>query len=146
MFNAVLKNHCGVFQIIYNYAGPESEEWSHLEFVCEVAKSCGNMTLIIEEVDNYANTSRMPEKLRYLLKRGRHHGVSMIFVSRRPAEINRMITSQSQRFIIFKTFEPNDVRYLSGIIGADSRLLPNLKTFEYLVWYEGKIKKGVLKW
>ena len=112
LFDYVWDHNEGVLQVIYNSI--EDEDFG---FVCGLCENLGDLTFIIEEVDNYATPNFMPIELKRLLKYGRHFGISMIFVSRRPAEINRLITAQSQRFICFTIIEPLDVRYLTSILG-----------------------------
>lgn len=131
----------GVMQIIYNSIDDED-----FGFVCGLCENLGDLTFIVEEADNYANPNFCPIELKRLLKYGRHVGLSMIFVSRRPAEINRLITSQSQRFICFTIIEPTDVRYLTSVIGPVARVLPTLKKLEFVDWNPDRIKRGKIKW
>jgi len=138
-FQYVWKKRNGIFQIVINSL--EENEAESFDFVCAVAGAIENVCLIIEEVDTYATPSIIPFELKKLLKIGRHYGVSMIFVSRRPAEINRLITSQAQRFVCFKTIEPNDVRYLRSIIGNPALELPEMPMLSYLDWKHGIIEK-----
>lgn len=130
----------GVFQVVINSMIDDD-----LEQVCRVAGAVKNLHLIVEEVDTYATPGKAPYELKRLLKIGRHYGVSMIFVSRRPAEINRLITSQSQRFIMFRMFEPGDIRYLKSIIGPEAMELTELKPLHYLDWNHGEITYGEIK-
>jgi len=145
LFEYVWRKRNGICQVIVNYLeekGQEDKELEGLIFTCNVAEAMENICFIIEEIDTYATTQTMPYELKRLLKIGRHYGVSMIAVSRRPAEINRLITSQAQRFICFKTIEPNDVRYLTSIIGESARELPEIPPLYYLDWKHGQVEKG----
>ena len=135
------KNESGFFQVVYN-----TLEETDFEKVCRLAGAVGTCTLIIEEVDTYATPANCPFELRKLLKVGRHYGTSMIFVSRRPAEINRLITSQSQSFVCFKMFEPRDIVYLRSIIGNEALTLSELPVLQYVDWRHGSIEKGVIVW
>jgi hypothetical protein len=135
------KNESGFFQAVYNTLNEDE-----FEKVCRLAGAVGTCTLIVEEVDTYATPTNCPYELRKLLKVGRHYGVSMIFVSRRPAEINRLITSQSQRFVCFKMFEPRDIVYLRSIIGNEALTLSDLPVLQYVDWRHGTIEKGVIIW
>lgn len=148
LYHYVWKKRHGICQVVVNYLGERGQEEKELEgllFTCQVAEAVENVCLVIEEIDQYATTQVMPYELRRLLKLGRHFGVSMIAVSRRPAEINRLITSQAQRFICFKTIEPNDVRYLTSIIGESARELPEIPLLHYLDWRHGQIEKGKIQ-
>ena len=141
LFDYVWDHNDGVMQVIYNSI--DDEDFS---FVCSLCENLEDLTFIIEEVDNYATPNLCPIDLKRLLKYGRHSGLSMIFVSRRPAEINRLITSQSQRFICFTIIEPTDVRYLTSIIGPVAKVLPTLKKLEFVDWSPDRIKRGEIKW
>lgn len=148
LYQYVWKNRSGICQVVVNYLeekGLEDKELEGFLFTCQVAEAVENICLIIEEIDTYATTQAIPYELKRLLKLGRHFGVSMIAVSRRPAEINRLITSQAQRFICFKTIEPNDVRYLSSIIGESARELSEIPLLHYLDWRHGQIEKGEIR-
>lgn len=71
------------------------------DFICAIALAYGGITLIIDEVDNYATSQYMTPNFRKVIKYGRHRGVNVIAVSRRPMEMNKLIRSQANRFIIF---------------------------------------------
>jgi len=145
LFEYVWKRRDSILQVVINYLeekGEEDKEAEGFAFVCKLVEAVENVCFIVEEVDTYATSATIPYELKRLLKIGRHYGVSMIAVSRRPAEINRLITSQAQRFICFKTIEPNDVRYLRSIIGEPATELPQIPLLEYLDWKHGLVEKG----
>jgi hypothetical protein len=52
-------------------------------------------------VDNYATTHNIGENFRKVLKYGRHRGVNLVMIARRPVEINPLLRSQATRYIIF---------------------------------------------
>lgn len=130
----------GVHRVIFNCL--EDNEMEALSFTCRLCEALGNVTLIIEEVDSYATPTIIPPDLRRLLKIGRHYHVGMIFISRRPAEINRLITSQTRRFVCFRLIEPNDLRYLSSVIGSLSEDVKALADLHFVDWQHGSIEKG----
>jgi len=59
-------------------------------------------------------------------------GANVLGVSRRPAEVSRLFTSQATRFILFKQIEPRDIAYFKAVIGNTADLIPNLDRFEFL--------------
>lgn len=142
LFSYVYDHRTGVLQAVFNCL--EENEAQAFDTVCHMAGAVENVVLVVEEVDAYATPSIIPFDLKRCLKTGRHRGVGLICVSRRPAEINRLITSQTQRFICFKMFEPNDVRYMGSIMGERSRELIDLPVLHYLDWQHGEISKGVV--
>jgi len=71
------------------------------DLVCGLCLARGGITMVIDEVDNYATTHRIGDYFRQVLKYGRHRGVNLVMVARRAKEINPLLRSQATRFIIF---------------------------------------------
>ncbi len=89
--------------------------------------------LIMDEADLFAPARGLSRPMRDAIARGRHWGLSIIYASRRPAEVNRLLTSQTTRFIVFRTREPGDLRYLKAFIGEDAAArAPTLPKYAYL--------------
>lgn len=130
----------GVHRVIYNCV--DGDEKDQLSFCCRLSEAIGNVVLIIEEVDQYATPHDIPADLRRLLKVGRHFNVGMVFVSRRPAEINRLITSQTREFILFRLIEPADLRYLSSVVGPVADDVSSLPDLHFIAWKHGSIERG----
>jgi hypothetical protein len=80
------------------YISPNLETF---DFFCGLILAKGDMTLIVDEVDNYATSYFISSYFKKILKIGRHRNVSLITVSRRPKEMNPLIRSQAKRFIVF---------------------------------------------
>lgn len=134
----------GLIQVVFNCVNEDEE--TALNFTCRLAVAIEHICLIVEEVDAYATPASLPGDLRALLKRGRHAGVDLIFISRRPAEINRLITAQSRRFVCFRMAEPSDIRYMKSVIGEAAEELPALPLLNYVDWRHGTIERGEIKW
>jgi DNA helicase HerA-like ATPase len=83
--------------------------------------------------------------LKRVVKLGRVRGIDAIFVSQRPAEIPRIITSQTEKFVIFSMSEPSDIKYIRAIIGPEADNLPTLEKLHYIEWEKGEIKKGIVE-
>ncbi|MHB1567372.1 MAG: hypothetical protein ACYCXG_11795 [Acidiferrobacter sp.] len=89
--------------------------------------------MVIDEADRYAPARGMGRAIREAVARGRHWSLSIIYATRRPAEVNRLLTSQTTRFIVFRTREPGDLRYLRAFIGEEAAdRAPDLVKFQYL--------------
>jgi len=144
LYRHVMQYQGGLFQVIYRCVN--EHEQAAFDFVCELAFAVEDVTFIVEEVDQFANPNQIPNPLKRMLKIGRHNGVSMIFVSRRPPEINRLITAQSRRFICFQMLEPNDVRYLKAVIGGIAEEIPKLEKLHFIDWNHGAVSRGQIKW
>lgn len=129
-----LADHCqsagdGFLEAVYDPSDPQAE----LPWFCRIAYAVGNVCVIIEEVDVFADPYNMPEYLGQVVKRGRHRGVNLMAVSQRPAAVNRLLTSQASRFVIFRHFEPRDIAYFRSIIGPYAEKLPTLGLYEFYV-------------
>jgi len=128
----------GFFEAVYDPAeipegqDEEEEETSDFSIFCQIALGMGNLYVIIEELDVFARSFKTPLHFQRLIKRGRHMGANVLGVSRRPAEVSRLFTSQATRFILFKQIEPRDIAYFKAVIGNTADLIPNLDRFEFL--------------
>ena len=99
---------------------------------CRIALAVGNVHVLIEELDAFCSPYSAPIEFQRLIKYGRHYGIRLVGISRRPAEVNRLFTSQTNRFVIFRQLEPRDISYWRGIIGKSADLVPKLEERYYL--------------
>lgn len=72
--------------------------------------------LYVDEADRLCSPHRLPHGLFRAVNYGRHFGVSMIFVSRRPRRLHRDMTANADRIFVGKTQEPADLDYLAEFI------------------------------
>jgi len=108
LYDYLKENKDRAFKIIFR---PEND--NDIEILFQISKTINNYTLVIEEVDFYADTFHINENLLYNIKYGRHFGRNIIWVSRSPYEINRFLTRQTDLLIVFKQTEPRDIEYLN---------------------------------
>ena len=101
------------------------EDDSEVDRVLEVAWQIGNMMIVIEEADWLASTSTIHPMIKKMIKKGRHRQISLAAVSRRPAELSRLLTSQADEIVSFKMTEPADLDYMKHC-GFDPEVLQNL--------------------
>lgn len=94
-----------------------------------LSTAMNDFTMVLEETDFYCNPHKINEYLEHNIKYGRHYNRNLIWVSRRPAEINRLLSSQSDLLISFKQTEPIDLKYFSYY--TFNKDLKNLNEFEY---------------
>jgi len=71
------------------------------DFFCALCLAKGGLTLVIDEVDNYATNHYISPRFKQALKYGRHRKVNLVMVARRPKEVHPLLRSQATRFIIF---------------------------------------------
>lgn len=84
------------------------------------AYTCGNLTLVVDEVDLYLPHGGPDDNLLNIIRYGRHRGLNLIAISQRPANVVRDLTAQSDYIVMFQTSEPRDLDYLAGRIGKDN--------------------------
>jgi Cdc6-like AAA superfamily ATPase len=119
---------------VYNVAVRLPEHY--FPFICEFVKQQGNCTFLIDEIDMISSPSSIPKELDYLLRYGRHHdngtgnGIDIIATARRPAEVHRNLTANSDDIYVYQTHEPRDLTYLSHFMRIDD--IKSLTEFECL--------------
>ena len=104
----------------------------HFPDFCRLVLARGNIHLIIEELDLFSSPYNTDPEFLKLLKYGRHYGVQIIGVSRRPAEVSRAFTSAATRYIIFTQHEPRDLQYFRSIIGKTADQINTLPKYHHL--------------
>jgi hypothetical protein len=97
--------------------------------VLEVAGAMRDYLLVVEEASWICSASHIPSQVARLVRYGRHHGISQLYVAQRPTMVHRDVTSQSDVIVSFQQHEQRDVAYLSSILGADADRLPQLPQF-----------------
>lgn len=102
------------------------------DLFCRAILARGDVYLIMEELDQLSTPYNTPYDFAKLIKYGRHYGIQIVGVSRRPAEVSRLFTSQASRFVCFPQFEPNDIKYWRSIIGKAADQLPTMSDYHYL--------------
>ncbi len=99
------------------------------------------VTFLIDEVDMFFDTRADKKHPLYkLVHYGRHNEIDIVSTSRRPANISRNLTSQTDTFYLSKITEPVDTKYFKMRYGqAIIERLQSLKKFEFLKVEEDKI-------
>lgn len=113
-----------------------------IEALCDqrrgYARSVGGLVIECGEADQLApNSAKISPVVHSLFARGRHIGpVSALMAVRRPQEINRIATSQSDVVNVFRLHEPRDSAYVADIIGSDAiPFLLKLRKHEYIRYF-----------
>lgn len=94
-----------------------------------------NISFLVDEVDMFAPPTMNYKKSFYkLIHYGRHLQIDIFTTSRRPANISRNLTSQTDVTIFSKVREPNDKKYLKAFIGERYvKVAQSLPKFSFLV-------------
>lgn len=123
------------FRLIYRPLQPQQQ----IDAIADLVFNCGDMLLLIEEVETYCSAYQISDQLAAIVQRGRHKNISLIGIAHRPNNINRLLTSQAKEIYIFATREPRDVDYLKALLGAEIEpILANLGRFHYVKWTENQ--------
>ena len=72
-------------------------------------------SVVIEEADLFCSPFSTTPSLDRLVRYGRHKAITMVFISRRAAEISRNVTAQSDQIITFRQTEPRDIATLNQV-------------------------------
>ena len=105
---------------------------SFFQNVCSYIMIIKNVLFVIEETDEICNPHFIPEGLSQIIRFGRHWNISLISISKRPASVHRLVTSQANIIYCFKFTEPSDLDYLKTYARIDKETLSNLKQYEYI--------------
>lgn len=100
-----------------------------VHFLPEI-RGCVPVVIVLEEAQNYIAEDRnfvARKVFERIAREGRKYGVSLIISSQRPSEISRTILSQCNSFVIHRLQNPDDQKYVRGLVSsANADLLEQL--------------------
>jgi len=108
------------------------ENMELLELIFEVPKTL----VVVEETSLYAKPTYLPEGIARLVRYGRHREIDQIYMSRRPSEIHRDLTAQSDIIVSFRQQEPRDIKYLRDFMGPEAETVRHLPEYKVFAWGE----------
>lgn len=128
----LVKNNMNLTGVYILKADTDRDCEEFFELFTRVKKPC---SIIVEEASKFCNPYGIDENLYNILNYGRHWSQDIIFMARRPAELNRNVTAQSDFIISFIQTESRDINALSKVYD-DAEKLPDLneEKYEYLVF------------
>ena len=89
------------------------EQYEMLD-VLEMAWEVENTLVVIEETSFLCSPTYLPPQLARLVRYGRHREISQLYIARRPSEIHRDLTAQSDAIVTFQQKETRDLAYLQA--------------------------------
>lgn len=94
-------------------------------------------TVIIEEADKFMGSAHydINDDIKNIINYGRHWGQNLIFIARRPARLNKDVTSQSNFIISLRQTESGDIKKLSASYD-DAGKLSDLQEWNYPETFE----------
>ncbi|MDR2789538.1 MAG: ATP-binding protein [Campylobacteraceae bacterium] len=113
----------------------ETEVEKLFEFVYRYMQK---ITLVIDEVDMFCNAYTQNSSYIYkLINFARHKEINIITTSRRPANISRSLTANTDTFYFARISEPNDLDYANKILNKEViEAIGNLEKFEFIKYTE----------
>jgi hypothetical protein len=84
----------------------ENRDELHFNMLLKAAYMAGDMTLVIEEVDNHASANYLPPGLKIVVDYGRHRSLDIVWLTRNLPDVPRKLTSQTDIFVLFRQQEP----------------------------------------
>ena len=93
-----------------------------------------HLTLMVEETSRYVSTASLPTPFEQLVRYGRHSAINQLYIARRPSEIHRDLTAQSDVIVSFVQHERRDVEYLRSFMGEAANGVSSLRQYESLVY------------
>ena len=120
--------------LVYRPSSGDEDEFNQF---CLIALQQHNLTIAVEEVQEYANKFRFPTPLSRIVRVGRGKGLTYIAVSQRPAEVHNAIISNSHHRFIFRLDLPPDILYLKRWVNCSEDTIKNLPNY-YFYYYSPK--------
>lgn len=100
--------------------------------------------LVFEEAQFYFPNHGMHPNFMHLITTGRHARVNMICNTQQPAEISKLLISQSSEIYLGRIHEPNALKYLEQSIGAIAEQARVLELLQFLYYPVGHPEQVVI--
>lgn len=120
------------------FGSQDDRNYWQVEAITQMCFDIGNCTLAIDEVDMFCNPYGIPPTFKRLLARGRHDSVNLIWTTRRPQEVSKLLLSQTDEFWLFQMHHPADVDYFRNFMAFERDQVLGLKVGESIHWTAGE--------
>jgi DNA helicase HerA-like ATPase len=116
----------GEYQHLNRYI-PSSDTLNEFHTVCQQVWKQGNLLFVVEEAEMVMPNSATPLRgcIGNIVHRGRHRGIGLLTVTRRPANLHKDVLSFADHIFIFKLTLKRDIDYVSHYID-----IPKLRLME----------------
>lgn len=104
-----------------------------LPLIFDLALSYGPLTLLLEEADRFEDP-RYCIEYDEVITRGRHYGVSIVALALHPFKIPIELRRQATKIVCYRQIDPQDLRWLSEVMGEAAYSIPSLPAFTPLIW------------
>lgn len=101
--------------------------------ILAVAFEVRDQLIVLEEASLYCDPHSLPDEIARIVRYGRKRQIDLLVIARRPSEVNRELTAQSDVIVTFRQTEPLDIQYLRARMGPEAERARNLPPFRVLV-------------
>ena len=140
-FRYLYANRDGKFRIVYQPApsfGDENIVKSDFKRICEPVSVMQNIYFVVDEIHLCTSPRECSnEWFINVIDAGRHRGQSLIATTLRYTGVDRDITANADRLILFRMEENADVEYCKKRIGPVAVDLPSLPRMHYIMYETG---------
>jgi|Deesub1362A_J573_1020465.scaffolds.fasta_scaffold00017_53 DNA helicase HerA-like ATPase len=91
-----------------------------------------NRLIVLEEAHNLANLHYIDPNLEYLTREGRHDGHSMLLITQKIQEFNKLIWTNTDCSFIFKHMAGNDIDYIEKTIKGFRKINSDLRKHDLI--------------
>lgn len=102
------------------------------DYLCEILCYEQQKILAVDEIDFFDNPYKTCDNFLKMIHYNRHYKNDIFSTTRRPARISRDLTSQSDKFILFRVTENRDLEYIKNINETLAEKVKILKNYEYI--------------
>ena len=138
------------FRLIYSprHCADRDHVRNDVAELCQLAMSCKNMTLAIEEMNVLFEGRRPPVEFEDVVFSGREPGIELIGLAQIPTGFGAAMRSQTKEAFIFHTHEQSHLDIFKNLVGKEGvEKIKSLNNYEYLRWsmLDGKRETTVQK-
>jgi len=129
------RTYRGRFRITYKPVDP----LTHLPRICELAYACGDMILVVDEVQLFFRGNWCSPEFTKIITAGGHPGVELIGVTQAPKRLGELLRSQAHEWHIFALREDDHIDYVKKrCSGIDPAQIRALQKYQYLHYVDGE--------
>ncbi len=108
--------------------------------LCEIVIKHENLLFVVDEVDFFDSPASQAREFKKMIHYSRHYGIDIITTSRRPANISRDLTSQTDAFSIFRITEKRDLDYFYALNAELPDIIKALEPHHYIEYDHDSIE------
>lgn len=97
----------------------ESIDAPGLDYVCRIAWKRQNCLLVVDEAHFICTPHTITEGFVALVRTGRQHLVSIMWISQGFADVSRILTKNSREYVFYRIHEPGDLLAIRKRCGAE---------------------------